>query len=172
MKLTDLKNIDNLHDKEERLFSERLKSLIGGRKQSDIAGKWKIAPSTLSAYLNHGSLPNIEIASHIAAVEGVDIAWLIDGNPVSKVLGEIENQKITEIMTEDEFEIFLERLKRNGTSWFLLPESVMKMAVMLNDLPDEHVKEISLLINEAQYHVIMGIPFRITKIHGRKKASG
>ncbi|EIA0803368.1 hypothetical protein K6327_000877 [Vibrio vulnificus] len=168
-----ISNFDPSSNDEDGSFVARLERLIGTQKKSDIAAKWNIAPSTLNAYLTKGTLPNIKIASYIAKVENVDIGWLIDGEETETIVDAINNdsiKKITEIMTEQELEMFTERLLRNGTSWALLPEKVMKVASMINDLPDESLKEILLLINEAQYCELVGEKFKPT--YNKKVSNG
>ena len=60
-----------------------------------------------------------------------------------------------------------------GARNLLIPEKAIKIAMMLKDVPDDALKEISILINKAEYCSIVGIPFKSGNyIQGIKKASG
>ncbi|EBB1561316.1 helix-turn-helix transcriptional regulator [Salmonella enterica] len=58
---------------------ERIKLLMRGRSKSAVAKLWGLPFSTLNNYFEKDAIPSLQVASQIAAVEGVTIDWLVLG---------------------------------------------------------------------------------------------
>ncbi|EEM6635418.1 helix-turn-helix domain-containing protein [Salmonella enterica subsp. enterica serovar Give] len=58
---------------------ERIKLLMKGRSKSAVAKLWGLPFSTLNNYFEKDAIPSLQVASQIAAVEGVTIDWLVLG---------------------------------------------------------------------------------------------
>ncbi|KFA96219.1 LexA family transcriptional regulator [Vibrio sp. ER1A] len=61
-------------------LADRFEILMKGRTIRQAAEDWGIGPSTLNAYLKKGSVPNLNLAQHIADMEKVTIQWLSTGD--------------------------------------------------------------------------------------------
>ncbi|MQY52537.1 helix-turn-helix domain-containing protein [Rhodocyclus gracilis] len=66
---------------ESELFKERLRELIGERKNVWFARECGFSDSLLGAYLRGEKLPGFEKLVAIANVDGVTIDWLTTGRP-------------------------------------------------------------------------------------------
>ncbi|HHY0331089.1 TPA: LexA family transcriptional regulator [Vibrio cholerae] len=60
-------------------IKERLVQLKKGRTNRQLADDWSIPLSTLTGYINRGSIPPVDTAFSIAIKEGVSIEWLVTG---------------------------------------------------------------------------------------------
>ncbi len=156
-------------------FGVRLKSTIGDESVRSFAKRCSISSSTVLSYLNGNSFPTLDRLAIIAEVGNVDMGWLVTGDKEINIenntkdsdferpgLMSDEEKQLIEIITPNEVPSLVERLRRNGVDSVILPESVNKIALLINDLSDEARKEILLLINEAQYCSLVGLEFKPT----------
>ncbi len=96
---------------------------------------------------------------------------------VSAFTGHVNNETLIKLLylyeqlKDENLDELVDILQRKGTEGVLLPEKIRQIALMLCGLPDEYLKEILLLANEAQYCVLTGAPFnpvRFTDLNKRK----
>ncbi|EAW8357393.1 TPA: helix-turn-helix transcriptional regulator [Salmonella enterica] len=64
---------------------ERIKLLMRGRSKSAVAKLWGLPFSTLNNYFEKDAIPSLQVASQIAAVEGVTIDWLVLGTESQQI---------------------------------------------------------------------------------------
>ncbi|ECG2605593.1 XRE family transcriptional regulator [Salmonella enterica subsp. enterica serovar Montevideo] len=64
---------------------ERIKLLMRGRSKSAVAKLWGLPFSTLNNYFEKDAIPSLQVASQIAAVEGVTIDWLVLGTESQEI---------------------------------------------------------------------------------------
>ncbi|MGL4224979.1 MAG: LexA family transcriptional regulator [Vibrio sp.] len=73
-------SVDLIQDEGKGSLADRFEILMKGRTIRQAAEDWGIGPSTLNAYLKKGSVPNLNLAQHIADIEKVTIQWLSTGD--------------------------------------------------------------------------------------------
>ncbi|MGR5464936.1 hypothetical protein ACPV5G_18500 [Photobacterium damselae] len=74
---------------------------------------------------------------------------------------------LTTLLTDNELEALIQNIKAVGIEGLLVGRRALKTAQIIDELPEESVKEILLLINEAQYCALAGIPFNASKKKGK-----
>jgi hypothetical protein len=145
-------------------ISDRLRELIGNRSVRAAAKDWGLSFSTLNNYLTRGTEPSLSVALQIATVEGVTIEWIcgLNVDPYrdhsdSESLHD-ENKKlimnIINALDAKDIERLSKTLALNGAKYLtkvLEPENQELIslegrkrvaALLLDDLPDERVREI------------------------------
>lgn len=151
----------------KELITTRLKELAKKGKTREVAEKWGVSPSTLDRYINKGSMPSLDRAISIAIAEGVSLQWLATGSEAQQEQENkdyVENEdwnRVLNIMNQSDSDKLLGAVVARGVNNLVLPEKTLNIALLIKDLPDEAIREISLLINEAQYCALRGVPFRI-----------
>lgn len=83
--------------------------------------------------------------------------------PIKKVATANAFDVLKSLLSEEEAELLIEQIKSVGMSSLFLSNKSLKTAQIIDELPEESVKEILLLINEAQYCALAGIPFHASK---------
>ncbi|ECG8633024.1 helix-turn-helix transcriptional regulator [Salmonella enterica subsp. salamae] len=149
---------------------ERIKLLMRGRSKSAVAKLWGLPFSTLNNYFEKEAIPSLQVASQIAAVEGVTIDWLVLGKGSSQpqpqplpqphqyeVARDKDVQVILAIwqgLEPNERESLSKLLSRRGGDFLaiLLDDDIQELheivgvrrllALELKKLPDERVREI------------------------------
>ncbi|WP_160162460.1 MULTISPECIES: S24 family peptidase [Vibrio] len=74
------RNSDPFPEGRKGSIKDRLLELKRGRTNRDLAKAWNIPLSTLTGYINRGSIPPVDTAFSIAVIEGVSIEWLVTGS--------------------------------------------------------------------------------------------
>ncbi|HAP0139465.1 TPA: helix-turn-helix transcriptional regulator [Escherichia coli] len=143
---------------------ERLRELIGKRSVRAAAKDWGLSFSTLNNYLTRGTEPSLSVARQIAAIEGVTIEWICgshndshENHPISTNTHN-ENTKlimnIINALDAKDIERLSKTLALNGAKYLtqmLEPENqgLLRLegrkrvaALLLDDLPDERIREI------------------------------
>lgn len=148
----------------------RLKVLMKGRSKSAVAKAWGLPFSTLNNYFEKDAIPSLQVASQIAEAEGVSIDWLAFGKSGSsipatdeqsctplKISQDVVLQRLIAIISAldiDDAEALSKLLALNGARYLsrLLNaenQSLLRLegrkriaALMLEDMPDERVREI------------------------------
>lgn len=73
------RNSDPFLEEGKGSIKERLVQLKKGRTNRQLADDWGVPLSTLTGYINRGSMPPVDTAFSIAIKEGVSIEWLVTG---------------------------------------------------------------------------------------------
>ncbi|AIJ09290.1 helix-turn-helix domain-containing protein [Edwardsiella anguillarum] len=148
----------------------RLKMLMKGRSKSAVAKAWGLPFSTLNNYFEKDAIPSLQVASQIAEAEGVSIDWLAFGKSGDSVPAperqtctpltisqDVVLQRLIAILSAldvDDAEALSKLLALNGARYLsrLLNaenQSLLRLegrkriaALMLEDMPDERVREI------------------------------
>ncbi|MBE8578681.1 hypothetical protein [Vibrio sp. OPT18] len=149
-------------------LSERLKVLIGDRAVRPTAVKWGLPISTVTNYLYKGTMPSADALLKIAKAEGVTMEFLMTGSdPYMNTKCDRADSVIsiaTSLVQEhgiDKAEKIIEAASSNNLP-VELSEKAKRIGVLVSTLPDEDLKEILLLINEAQYCALVGEKFKPT----------
>ncbi|HGA5439032.1 TPA: helix-turn-helix domain-containing protein, partial [Salmonella enterica subsp. enterica serovar Eastbourne] len=150
---------------------ERIKLLMRGRSKSAVAKLWGLPFSTLNNYFEKDAIPSLQVASQIAAVEGVTIDWLVLGTesqqtqtqslPQQSQQYDAARDKDVQIilaiwqgLEPNERESLSKLLSRRGGDFLaiLLDDDIQELheivgvrrllALELKKLPDEKVREI------------------------------
>ncbi|MFV0448632.1 MAG: S24 family peptidase [Vibrio sp.] len=90
---------DPFVDMRKGSIKDRLLELKKGRSNRKLAEAWDIPLSTLTGYINRGSIPPVDTAFSIAIKEGVSIEWLVTGedNEPESTICPITNERIYEM---------------------------------------------------------------------------
>ncbi|MGX9458562.1 hypothetical protein ACWU37_16670 [Photobacterium damselae subsp. damselae] len=160
----------------DKTISDRLIALKKGRTNRETASDWEIPLSTLTGYINRGSMLPADTAISIAQKENVSISWLIHGianevDPVQHTKPNIEEsrpeqapiERVCSILGQEHTEELLEALIKHGVSGVMFSERTRKTAMIIDALPDDAAKEIFELAAEAQYCSLVGLPFKPTR---------
>ncbi|MBN6412584.1 XRE family transcriptional regulator [Escherichia coli] len=143
---------------------DRLRKLIGKRSVRAAAKDWGLSFSTLNNYLTRGTEPSLSVARQIAMIEGVTIEWICGSHCEPHEHHEeainIHNENAKLIMNiinaldAKDIERLSKTLALNGAKYLtrvLEPENqeLLRLegrkrvaALLLDDLPDERVREI------------------------------
>ncbi|EEP2826629.1 helix-turn-helix transcriptional regulator [Salmonella enterica] len=148
---------------------ERIKLLMKGRSKSAVARLWGLPFSTLNNYFEKDAIPSLQVASQIAAVEGVTIDWLVLGTesqqtqplPQKPQQYEIERDKDVQVILAiwqglelHEREEISKLLSRRGGDFLaiLLDKNIQELhelagvrrllALELKNMPEARVREI------------------------------
>lgn len=160
---------DSFFMERKKSITIRLKELASKGKTREVAESWGVSTSTLDRYINKGSMPSLDRAIAIANSEGVTLEWLATGcdleskGEVSKSVNQDFDDwnRMLNIMTKSDSDKLLEVLVSRGVNNLLLSQKTINIALLIKDLPEDSLKEISILINHAQYCALTGKPFRI-----------
>jgi transcriptional regulator with XRE-family HTH domain len=178
---------DRNSDRDNLSLGTRLKGLIGERTIREAAKDWGVNPSSLMNYLYKDSMPSAEIAYTIAKNEGVTVEWLLIGGesnkdqdtPMHSILNDESSYKNQEVallsmLTNERLTELTRRIEDDGINSVLIDRKLLNIVKMLDGLKDEAIKEILLLINEAQYCSLVGLEFKPTsnKQKDRKISNG
>ncbi|EJE2205322.1 helix-turn-helix transcriptional regulator [Salmonella enterica subsp. enterica serovar Newport] len=150
---------------------ERIKLLMRGRSKSAVAKLWGLPFSTLNNYFEKDAIPSLQVASQIAAVEGVTIDWLVLGTESQQTQTQPLQQQslqydaardkdvqiilaIWQGLEPNERESISKLLSRRGGDFFaiLLDKHIQELheldgvrrllALELKNIPEEKVREI------------------------------
>lgn len=82
--------------------------------------------------------------------------------------------KLYQLLSEEHIGDIIELIQRKGVDGVLIPEQARQIGLLVSELPGEARKEILLLINEAQYCTLTGIPFKPARLKegDKKRAAG
>lgn len=167
---------DRDNDRNKVKITLRLKELAGDRGNRELSRLWGLPASTINSYLNDeiGSIPSFDKMLMISTAERVSLDWLAGLNnqqPISSNNEEIE--AFIRAIPKKKLAELAKRIEEVGLSSVLLDRKILQIVKMMNELPEEAIKEISLLANHAQYCAIVGVPFKPTcNVQGMKDASG
>jgi len=120
-------------------ISERLKQLIGNRKQKDFADEMGVTPTRINQYLNERQEPASDFLRKLAS-KGVNINWFLTGEGVAyeKQSGSAElpvevQSLINEIMKTPDLAVTIARELR---------------AILINLAQAEHARKMMKLSND------------------------
>lgn len=148
-------------------ITSRLLQLSEGKTLRETAKAWGVSCTTVNLYTKKGGMPSIDKAQAICSAEGVSLQWLATGcDRVQEENKEFEENcdheawnKLLDIMDKSDSANLLNAVLSMGIKNMLLSEKDIKIALMVKDLPDDSIKEISILINEAQHCALIGKQF-------------
>ncbi|ELJ7033602.1 helix-turn-helix transcriptional regulator [Salmonella enterica] len=131
---------------------ERIKLLMRGRSKSAVAKLWGLPFSTLNNYFEKDAIPSLQVASQIAAVEGVTIDWLVLGteNQQTQTQSLPQQQQQYDVVRDKDVQIILaiwqglEPKEREDLSKLLSRRGGDFLAILL----DQHIQEL---------HELMGV---------------
>ncbi|EJP9599432.1 helix-turn-helix transcriptional regulator, partial [Salmonella enterica] len=131
---------------------ERIKLLMRGRSKSAVAKLWGLPFSTLNNYFEKDAIPSLQVASQIAAVEGVTIDWLVLGteNQQTQTQSLPQQQQQYDVARDKDVQIILaiwqglEPKEREDLSKLLSRRGGDFLAILL----DQHIQEL---------HELMGV---------------
>lgn len=133
---------------------ERIKLLMRGRSKSAVAKLWGLPFSTLNNYFEKDAIPSLQVASQIAAVEGVTIDWLVLGTENQQTqtqsLPQQQQQQQYDVARDKDVQIILaiwqglEPKEREDLSKLLSRRGGDFLAILL----DQHIQEL---------HELMGV---------------
>lgn len=130
---------------------ERIKLLMRGRSKSAVAKLWGLPFSTLNNYFEKDAIPSLQVASQIAAVEGVTIDWLVLGTENQQTQTQsLPQQQQYDVARDKDVQIILaiwqglEPKEREDLSKLLSRRGGDFLAILL----DQHIQEL---------HELMGV---------------
>ncbi|ELJ4821857.1 helix-turn-helix transcriptional regulator [Salmonella enterica] len=131
---------------------ERIKLLMRGRSKSAVAKLWGLPFSTLNNYFEKDAIPSLQVASQIAAVEGVTIDWLVLGTESQQTQTQSlpQQQQQYDVVRDKDVQIILaiwqglEPKEREDLSKLLSRRGGDFLAILL----DQHIQEL---------HELMGV---------------
>ncbi|EBC1522417.1 helix-turn-helix transcriptional regulator [Salmonella enterica] len=131
---------------------ERIKLLMRGRSKSAVAKLWGLPFSTLNNYFEKDAIPSLQVASQIAAVEGVTIDWLVSGTESQQTQTQSlpQQQQQYDVVRDKDVQIILaiwqglEPKEREDLSKLLSRRGGDFLAILL----DQHIQEL---------HELMGV---------------
>ncbi|EAQ8872229.1 helix-turn-helix transcriptional regulator [Salmonella enterica] len=132
---------------------ERIKLLMRGRSKSAVAKLWGLPFSTLNNYFEKDAIPSLQVASQIAAVEGVTIDWLVLGTENQQTQTQSlpqQQQQQYDVARDKDVQIILaiwqglEPKEREDLSKLLSRRGGDFLAILL----DQHIQEL---------HELMGV---------------
>lgn len=180
--MTDLNDMLVVENEGEFHFKERLQQAIDDTDLSlrAFANKSALSEKVIRNYLKGESFPTLDRLARIAKAANRSLSWFIkeDDKPngiATEKKDEFDNDwnRVGAMLSKEDMEGLLDAILSRGVNSLLIPERVRNIAIMIKDLPDDALKEISILINEAQYCSLVGIPFKFENcIQGTKKDTG
>ncbi len=116
-------------------------------------------------------------------VKGPGVEYLVEPSDVISVQHseplrqEHTDEKLSflyELLGDTNINKLIDILQRKGVDGVLLSEKARQIAMMVEELPTEYHQEILLLINEAQYCALTGLPFKPARLndHIKRKSAG
>ncbi len=151
-------------------LKERLATLKRGRTNKETAAAWDIPLSTLTGYINRGSMLPADTALLIAERENVSIQWLITGKGTPDAIETLHAQKeeptsksfddtvLTGMPPEDKHKL-VQRILLKGVNSLDLSEAQDRWAALVADLSVEAEREIYPFAKKAKYMWLAGVPF-------------
>ncbi len=159
----------------ERWAREKLKSLANGDKS--LCRKRKGTKAT--EY--HVSILPDDVQKMLAITSKSEVSNSRVANE-DHVLHDSEGDEDIKVMWNNIFNALpenvildiIDTIQRKGANSILIPERHRQILAMLQDLPDEYLKEILLLANEAQYCALTGVPFKPVRFtdSNKRKSTG
>lgn len=193
-----LTQTDRDMDDFKRSISSRIIQLKGKRSIRKTAKDWGIAVGALNSYLYKGSMPSIDKVFSIANAEGVSVEWIATGyndcdqGHQIKAHSSIEDHNLSmsdtssersqlvndwlnlcKDLSDDDLRKLKQAIVNRGIKGILISERANSIGVLADQLPEESYKEISILLNYAQYCALTGREFKASVITEElKKAAG
>ena len=158
-------------------LSERLKAIIGDRAIRPTALKWGLPISTVTNYLYKGTIPSAEALLKISQSEGVTMEYLMTGKDPYIATTCDKSQDVLNVASAlidehglDKAEKIIKAAASTSSLPVELSEKAKRIGVLVSTLPDDALREILLLINEAQYCELVGEKFKPT--YNKKVSNG
>ncbi|WP_262120695.1 helix-turn-helix domain-containing protein [Serratia ficaria] len=141
-------------------IKERVQTLIGERSRRTAAKAWGMSISTLTNFLERGTVPTYEFLNRIAGCEGVDIEWLITGDESLEVVAHpYEDNKLLgksghEDLVSDLFSSFdaLSAQELNDLRWLFKRKGIEIVLQLL----DEHNQKFFALTESEKHDRLRG----------------
>ncbi len=157
----------------ENDITQRIQLLVdregGPTKFARLVG---MSVSGVNRYLDGGD-PTSKKLLQIANSLRVNPTWLLTGEGDLEI--KTNNRENNSLMHErwealffslshEDIEKLILTIHKNGIDALILPEQIRHIALMAKGLSDKELKEIFLLVNEAQYCSLTGIPFKPARL--------